>query len=41
MGTLVKALINLGREGSIDFHENLVLHCMSVLSSVVLWHRVQ
>ena len=33
---LAKALINLGREGSVDFHENPVLHCMSILSSVVV-----
>ena len=30
--TLVKALIKLGREGSVDFHENPVLHCMSIVS---------
>ena len=32
----MKALINLGREGSVDFHENPVLHCMSILLSVVV-----
>ena len=30
------ALSNLGREGSIDFHENPVLHCTSILSPVVV-----
>ena len=30
----MKALINLGREGSVDFDENPVLHCMSILSLV-------
>ena len=34
--TLVKALINLGREGSVDIHENPVLHCMSIVSPVVV-----
>ena len=32
----MKALINLGRESSVDFHENPVLHCMSILSPVVV-----
>ena len=31
----MKALINLGRESRGDFHENPVIHCMSILSSVV------
>ena len=30
----MKALISLGREGSVDFHENPVLHCMSIVSLV-------
>ena len=30
--TLVKALIKLGREGSVKFHGSPVLHCMSILS---------
>jgi len=34
--TLVQVLINSGREGSVDFHENPVLHCMSILSPVVV-----
>ena len=33
---MVKALINLGREGSVNFHENPVLHCMSISSPVVV-----
>ena len=32
----MKALIKLGREGSVDFHENPVLHCMSIVSPVVV-----
>ena len=32
----MKALINLGREGSVNFNENPVLHCMSIVSPVVL-----
>ena len=32
----MKALINLGRDGSVDFHENPVLHCMSILPPVVV-----
>ena len=32
----MKALINLGPEGSVDFHENPVLHCISILSPVVV-----
>ena len=32
----MKALINLGCEGSVEFHENPVLHCMSMLSPVVV-----
>ena len=32
----MKALINLGREGSVDFHKNPVLHCMSILAPVVV-----
>ena len=32
----MKALINLGREDSVDFHENPVLHCMSILSPAVI-----
>ena len=32
----MKALINLGREGSVDFHENPVLHCNSFSSPVVV-----
>jgi len=31
----VKALITLGRGSSVDFHKNPVLHCMSILSSVL------
>ena len=34
--TQVKALINLGREGSADFHENPVLHFMNILSHAVV-----
>ena len=30
------ALINLGREGSVDFHESPFLHCMSILWPVVV-----
>ena len=33
---LVKALVSLGREDSVDFHENPVLHCMSMVSPVVV-----
>ena len=32
----MKALINLGREGSVDFHKNPVLHCVSILLPVVV-----
>ena len=32
----MKALINLGREGSVDFNENPVLYCMSITSPVVV-----
>ena len=32
----MKALINLGREGSVDFQEIPALHCMSTLSPVVV-----
>ena len=32
----MKALSNLGREESVDFHENPVFHCMSILSPVVV-----
>jgi len=32
----VKALINLGREGSVDFNKNPVLHCMSIVSPVAV-----
>ena len=32
----MKALINLGREGSVDFHENPAHHCMSILSPLVV-----
>ena len=32
----MKALINLGREGSVDINENPVLHFMSILSPVVV-----
>jgi len=34
--TLAKAFINLGCEGSIDFQENPVLHCMSIFSPAVV-----
>ena len=33
---LAKALVNLGREGSVDFYENPVLRCMSIVSPVVV-----
>ena len=32
----MKALINLGREDSVDFHENPVLQCVSIVSLVVV-----
>ena len=32
----MQTLINLGREGSVDFHENPFLHCMSIVSPVVV-----
>ena len=32
----MRALINLGRAGSVEFHENPVLHCMGILSPVVV-----
>ena len=32
----MKALINLGREGSVDFNKNPVLHCMSIVSPVAV-----
>ena len=32
----MKALINLGREDSVDFHESPVLYCMSIVSPVVV-----
>ena len=32
----MKALINLGREGSVDFQGNPVLHSMSIVSPVVV-----
>ena len=34
--TLANTLINLGHEGSVDFHENPVFHCMSIVLSVVV-----
>ena len=34
--TLAIALISLGCGSSVDFHEHPVLHCMSILSSVVV-----
>jgi len=34
--TLAKALVDLGRQGRVDFHENPVLHCMNILSPVVI-----
>ena len=32
----MKALITLGCEGSVDFHEKPLLHCMSILSPVAV-----
>ena len=32
----MKALINLGHEGNVDFHGNPVFHCMSILLPVVV-----
>ena len=32
----MKAVMNLGCEGIVDFHENPVLHFMSILSPAVI-----
>ena len=33
---VAKVLINLGSEGSVDIHENPALHCIGILSPVVV-----